>query len=688
EAAQVSASSREEAEEEGRRLDRAWYDQEDSGAAADDEHNPFSAYAQDERLAEREAAYKRRAAALEADRMRRDGTRMSLAQAHRASAMQKDLDAWEQNRLLSAGAARAGEREMEFDPEADARVLLVVQDARPPFLKGALAAGRLQGPVLPLKDPTSDLAVIARSGSKLVKEVREKREANRGRARFWEVAGSKMGAATGLTAEEREQQAAAERAMLEAEGVGQEEEGGGEEGDGGGKNPDGPAKKQAGFFKHVKKHRPGVSEFARTRTLGEQRRSLPVYGVREELLDAVRENQIVVVVGETGSGKTTQMTQYLVESGLARRGCVACTQPRRVAAMSVAARVAEEMGVELGREVGYSIRFEDVTSEDTIIKYMTDGVLLRETMVDAELDRYAAVIMDEAHERSLNTDVLFGVLRRVVARRRDFRLVVTSATLDAGRFAEFFGGVPVFRIPGRTFPVDVLFSKTPQEDYVEAAVKQAVAIHLGHPRGDVLIFLTGQEEIEACCWALQERLERLGEDVPPALILPLYSQLPADLQARIFDPAPEGARKIVVATNVAETSLTLDGILYVIDTGFIKVKVYTPKLGMDALAVFPESQSAAAQRSGRAGRTGPGTCWRLFTESAFRGEMLAASVPEIQRTNLANTVLLLKTLGVHDVAAFDFMDPPPAPNVAHSLLQLWTLGALDQEGRLTALGRR
>lgn len=276
------------------------------------------------------------------------------------------------------------------------------------------------------------------------------------------------------------------------------------------------------------------------------------------------------------------------------------------------------MGVELGREVGYSIRFEDVTSEDTVIKYMTDGVLLRETLTEPDLDRYSAIIMDEAHERSLNTDVLFGVLKKVVARRRDFRLIVTSATLDSQKFSDFFGSVPIFKIPGRTFPVDVLFSKTPQEDYVEAAVKQAIAVHLGHPPGDILIFMTGQEEIEATCFALQERLEHLGEGVAPILILPIYSQLPSDLQAKIFDKAPDGSRKCIVSTNIAETSLTVDGIIYVIDTGFVKMKVYNPKIGMDALTVFPESQAAANQRSGRAGRTGPGTCWRLFTESAYK----------------------------------------------------------------------
>jgi pre-mRNA-splicing factor ATP-dependent RNA helicase DHX38/PRP16 len=356
--------------------------------------------------------------------------------------------------------------------------------------------------------------------------------------------------------------------------------------------------------------------------------------------------------------------------------------------MSVAARVAAEMGVPLGGPVGYAIRFEDCTSDETVIKYMTDGVLLREAVRDPDLDGYAAIIMDEAHERALNTDVLFGILKGVASRRRDFRLVATSATLDAAKFAAFFGGVPVFTIPGRTFPVDVLYARTAQADPVEAAVKQALAVHLGHPPGDgdILIFLTGQEEIEAACWALADRLGRV-EGAPPLLILPIYANLPADLQAKIFAPAPPGARKCVVATNIAETSLTVDGVRYVIDPGYAKLKVFNPRVGMDALQVFPASRAAANQRAGRAGRTGPGTCWRLYTEAAYRTEMLEATVPEIQRTNLGNVALLLKSLAIDDLMAFDFMDAPPAANLATSLFQLWTLGALDAGGRLTKVGR-
>ena len=320
------------------------------------------------------------------------------------------------------------------------------------------------------------------------------------------------------------------------------------------------------------------SDFAKTKTIKQQREFLPVYTVRSRLLDVVRENQITVIVGETGSGKTTQLTQYMHEEGYTDFGMVGCTQPRRVAAMSVAKRVAEEMDCELGQEVGYAIRFEDLTTEKTVIKYMTDGVLLRESLRESDLESYSCIIMDEAHERSLHTDVLFGILRKIVARRRDLKLIVTSATLNAERFSDFFGGVPIYRIPGRTFHVEKYFAKTPPEDYVEAAVKQVLTIHLSFPTGDILVFMTGQEDIEATCQILAERIATL-DGVAPILLLPMYSQLPSDLQSKIFDSTQDGTRKCIISTNIAETSLTVDGIKYVVDCGYSKIKVYNPKIG-------------------------------------------------------------------------------------------------------------
>ena len=423
-------------------------------------------------------------------------------------------------------------------------------------------------------------------------------------------------------------------------------------------------------------------------SLIEQRNSLPIYQFKDELIKAVADNQILIVIGETGSGKTTQITQYLAEAGYTARGKIGCTQPRRVAAMSVAKRVAEEFGCRLGSEVGYTIRFEDCTSPETVIKYMTDGMLLRECLLDSDLRGYSLLMLDEAHERTIHTDVLFGLLKAAVRRRPDLKLIVTSATLDSVKFSQYFFEAPIFTIPGRTFPVEVLYTRDPETDYLDASMLTVMQIHLTEPPGDILLFLTGQEEIDTACEVLYERMKTLGPDVPELLILPVYSALPSEMQTRIFEPTPAGSRKVVIATNIAETSLTIDGIYYVVDPGFVKQNVYNPKTGMDSLVVTPISQAQAKQRAGRAGRTGPGKCYRLYTERAYRDEMLATPVPEIQRTNLSETVLQLKAMGINDLLSFDFMDAPPAEAMVMALENLHSLGSLDDEGLLTRLGRR
>ncbi|KAK2175147.1 hypothetical protein NP493_748g02040 [Ridgeia piscesae] len=424
------------------------------------------------------------------------------------------------------------------------------------------------------------------------------------------------------------------------------------------------------------------------KSLLEQRQSLPIYKLKNELLKAINDNQILIVIGETGSGKTTQITQYLSESGFTVRGKIGCTQPRRVAAMSVAKRVSEEFGCRLGQEVGYTIRFEDCTSPETVIKYMTDGMMLRECLVDSDLSQYAVIMLDEAHERTIHTDVLFGLLKTAVKKRPDMKLVVTSATLDAVKFSQYFFEAPIFTIPGRTYPVEILYTKEAETDYLDASLITVMQIHLTEPPGDILLFLTGQEEIDSACEILYERMKALGPEIPDLIILPVYSALPSEMQTRIFDPAPPGSRKVVIATNIAETSLTIDGIYYVVDPGFVKQKVYNSKTGMDQLIVTPISQAQAKQRAGRAGRTGPGKTYRLYTERAYRDEMLPTNIPEIQRTNLASTVLSLKAMGINDLLSFDFMDAPPMQTLISAMEQLHALSALDDEGLLTRLGRR
>lgn len=427
-------------------------------------------------------------------------------------------------------------------------------------------------------------------------------------------------------------------------------------------------------------------------SIKEQRESLPVFAMRQQLVDAVRDNQFLVIVGETGSGKTTQIVQYLSEEGFNYQGgekkIIGCTQPRRVAAQSVAKRVAEEVGCKLGEDVGYLIRFDDNTSPSTKIKYMTDGMLQREALTDPYMSKYSVIMLDEAHERTISTDVLFALLKQAALKNPNLKIIVTSATLDSDKFSNYFNQCPVIKIPGRTFPVEVLYTREPEMDYLAAALDSVIQIHVSEPEGDILVFLTGQEEIDTSCEALFERMKALGDNVPELIILPVYSALPSEIQSRIFEPTPPDSRKVILATNIAETSITIDGIYYVIDPGFVKMNAYDSKLGMDSLIVSPISQAQANQRSGRAGRTGPGKCYRLYTESAFKNEMLPNTIPEIQRQNLSRTILMLKAIGIKDLFAFEFMDPPPINTMIIALLELYTLNAIDEKGELTSLGRK
>ena len=424
-------------------------------------------------------------------------------------------------------------------------------------------------------------------------------------------------------------------------------------------------------------------------TIEETRKSLPMYQYRDEILKAVGEYQVLIIVGETGSGKTTQLPQYLHEAGYTKGGLkIGCTQPRRVAAMSVAARVAEEMGVRLGSEVGYAIRFEDKTNEKTVLKYMTDGMLLREFLTEPDLGGYSALIIDEAHERTLHTDVLLGLVKDIARFRPELKLIISSATMNAQKFAQYFDDAPIFNVPGRRYSVDIHYTPHPEANYLAAAVTTIFQIHLSQSKGDILVFLTGQDEIEAAEQNLQETARKLGNKAPELIICPIYANLPTDLQAKIFEPTPPGARKVVLATNIAETSLTIDGIVYVIDPGFVKENVYNPRTGMESLIVTPCSKASANQRAGRAGRVGPGKCFRLYTRWAFYNELDESTTPEIQRANLNSVILMLKSIGINDLVDFDYMDAPPADTVIRALEQLYALGAFNNLGELTKVGRQ
>jgi len=420
-----------------------------------------------------------------------------------------------------------------------------------------------------------------------------------------------------------------------------------------------------------------------------ERESLPVYDALSQLSNLLESHQVLILQGETGSGKTTQVPQYLAQKGYK----VACTQPRRVAAICVAKRVSEEMDVKLGDQVGYSVRFDECSSESTILKYLTDGMLLREAMKSNTLDKYTAIILDEAHERTLATDILFGLMKELLLKRPDLKLIVMSATLNAEKFQQFFEGAPLLSVPGRLFKVEVLYTQVAEEDYVAATIKTVVQVHAFEDPGDILVFLTGEEEIENACKAIRREVSKYGESVGRISVIPLYSSLPPNAQQKIFESAPESngkgipGRKCIVATNIAETSITIDGVVYVVDCGLSKQKVYNPRMRVESLMVSPISRASAKQRAGRAGRTRPGKCYRLYTEQTYRTELSETTHPEILRSNLTSVVLTLRSMGIENLVTFDFMDPPSPETMMRALEILNYLGALDDEGEITQLGQ-
>uniref|UniRef100_A0A4W5K2F7 RNA helicase n=1 Tax=Hucho hucho TaxID=62062 RepID=A0A4W5K2F7_9TELE len=429
-------------------------------------------------------------------------------------------------------------------------------------------------------------------------------------------------------------------------------------------------------------------------SIEKQRQKLPVFKHRNNILYLVESYQTVIIVGETGCGKTTQIPQYLLEAGWAAEGkVIGVTQPRRVAAISVANRLAEERGALLGHEVGYTIRFDDCSDPHaTRIKFLTDGMLVREMMADPLLKKYSVLMLDEAHERTLYTDIAIGLLKKIQKKRRDLRLIVASATLDAKKFQEFFNlnetGDPnkdtcgILTVEGRTFPVDVFYTVSPVPDYVKATVETVLKIHETEDDGDVLAFLTGQEEVEKVVSLLQEQARALGRlGMKKYLkVLPMYAGLPYTDQMKVFERTPPTVRKVVVATNIAETSITINGIVFVIDCAFVKLRAYNPCTAIESLVVTPISKaSASVYVWGRGG----GLCVCVIGKEEDFEKLPASTVPEMQRTNLAPVILQLKALGIDNVLRFSFLSPPPAQSMVQALELLYALGGLDQYGRLT-----
>lgn len=451
--------------------------------------------------------------------------------------------------------------------------------------------------------------------------------------------------------------------------------------------------------------------------------SLPITSYKSRILKLVlskklRTSQVLIIQGETGCGKTTQVAQFILEANqnLTHNKMIAVTQPRRVAAISVARRVAEEVKMkrkirmkmnqnegmdiidpesqamsnstdgEIGGVVGYSVRFDSKVTKKTKIKYMTDGMLVREALLDPSFSSYSFIIVDEAHERSINTDTLLGLLKMQLAVNYRLKVVIMSASLEAARFAQYFATPNILNVKGRLFPVEMFFTQTAERDHIDAMIISILQIHMEEGPGDILAFLTGQEEIEDVREILMKKREILPDNVLDFTILTLFSAIPSYLQIQIFEPLPPSTRKIILSTNIAETSLTIPNIKYVIDSGLVKIRTYDPQTGVELLDIIRESKSSALQRAGRAGRDSAGKCFRLLTEKEYEG-LPEFMPPEVTRSNLANVALQVCLIG-HKFREFPFMDRPSSVNVEKAIAELKVLGALAHDETLTGLGRR
>ena len=488
--------------------------------------------------------------------------------------------------------------------------------------------------------------------------------------------------------------------------------------------------------------RPGNSLQNKKIKLLESRKKLPIWSRKQDIQDALKVNDVLVLSGETGSGKSTQLPQFLLESKWCSK-CIAVTQPRRVAAISLARRVAEEMGTPLGSsspssKVGYSVRFDESTSPSTRIKYLTEGMLLQEMLRDSAMSQYSCVVVDEVHERSVNVDLLLGFLKQLVQgvnerRKTPLKVVVMSATADVDSISRFFQEplpanhleaaasvadgkadaagseaswdglsdteiakppkaheqkVSSCHVEGRQYPVKLSYLDKPTEDVIQAALERIFQIHCKEPMpGDILVFLTGQETIQSLQKLVEEYAGNLTEDYPKLLVLPLFAALPQNAQQRIFRPAPPNTRKVILSTNIAETSVTVAGVRFVVDTGKAKIKQFRNRLALDSLLVKSISRSSADQRKGRAGREAPGQCYRLYTQTGY-DKLERDAQPEILRCDLSQAVLTMKARGVNDALGFPFLTPPPREAMEKALLQLLQLSALNEDGTISPTGRK
>ncbi len=422
---------------------------------------------------------------------------------------------------------------------------------------------------------------------------------------------------------------------------------------------------------------------------------LPIFEREDEIIAAIKENQVVVISGETGSGKSTQLPLMALKAGYGIGGLIGHTQPRRIAARGVAARIAQQLGTAQGTDVGFKIRFADKTSERTYVKLMTDGILLAETQGDRFLEQYDLLIVDEAHERSLNIDFLLGYLKRILAKRKDLRLIITSATIDTQRFAEHFtlnenSPVPIIDVEGRTFPVEIRYMPMDEKTdptqgnsaaEIEEHTAQVCRELAGIDNGDMLVFLPTENDIRT----LNKKLRATRLPGRTTEILPLYARLSTDQQNQIFQPGK--ARRIVLATNVAESSITVPRIRYVVDTGTARISHYAPRSKVQRLPIQAVSQASANQRAGRCGRIGPGICVRLFSEEDYESRP-KFTTPEIRRTNLASVILQTLALKLGKIDEFPFLDPPRPDSIRDGFKTLFELGAVDDHRRLTEMGRK